>query len=143
MWNDLLLHFKLINAAGGVVKNNKGEILFIFRMGKWDLPKGKIEKGESIEKAAIREVEEECGIGKIKITGKLNPTYHVYELKGKEIIKKTYWFSMKTSDNSIPKAQLEENISEVCWIKKKDIKTLLKNTYPSIADVVDNFLKKT
>ena len=92
--------FRLIEAAGGLVKNQKEEWLFIYRNGKWDLPKGKIEKGEGIKKAAIREVKEECGIKKLKILKELPSTYHTYFMEEKAILKRTYWFEMSCGDDS-------------------------------------------
>lgn len=130
--------FKVIEAAGGLVKNTKGEYLFIFRNGKWDLPKGKIEKGESVKDAAIREVEEECGIGKLKIVKELESTYHTYELDGKSILKHTYWFEMFCEDESRLVPQAEEGITEVKWLSKNDLQQVCDNTYESIKEVLKN-----
>ncbi|MBL7884973.1 MAG: NUDIX domain-containing protein [Bacteroidia bacterium] len=128
--------FKNIAAAGGLVSNGNEEWLFIFRNGKWDLPKGKIEKNEKIEEAAIREVEEECGIAKLKIVKALNDTYHIYYLEEKLVLKKTYWFEMICKDESALVPQLEEGITDVKWLKKKDLKQVVANTYESIIDVI-------
>lgn len=130
------LSFKVIEAAGGLVKNNKGEYLFIFRNGKWDLPKGKIEKGEGIKVAAVREVEEECGISKLKILKELDSTYHVYHQDGKAILKRTYWFEMVCEDDAKLIPQEEEGITEVKWIAKKDFDQVNDNTYDSIKEVM-------
>lgn len=132
------LAFKVIEAAGGLVKNKKGEYLFIFRNGKWDLPKGKIEKGEGIETAAIREVEEECGVGKLKIVKELESTYHTYHVEEKAILKRTYWFEMLCEDESNLVPQLEEGITEVKWLPKNDLQQVLDNTYESIKEVLKN-----
>lgn len=132
------LAFKVIEAAGGLVKNKKGEYLFIFRNGKWDLPKGKIEKGEGIKKAAIREVEEECGIGKLKIVKELESTYHTYHVEEKAILKRTYWFEMLCEDESKLIPQTEEGITEVKWLSKKNLKQVCDNTYESIKEVLKN-----
>lgn len=130
-------HFKLIKAAGGVVKNNKDETLFIFRLGKWDLPKGKIEKGEKIEQAAIREVEEECGISQLTILNYIKDTYHIYELNDALVLKQSTWFKMQTSDTSQLVPQIEENITDAQWLNNEEIKTkVLKNTYASIKEVL-------
>ena len=142
MWKEFLKHFKLIDAAGGVVKNKENKLLFIFRLGKWDLPKGKVDEGETLEEAAIREVEEECGIGKLKIVEKLLTTYHTYTLKGKNIIKASHWYSMTTADNSPLKAQTEENITDARWVSVAEIPTLLKYSYPSIAEVINKYMNK-
>jgi 8-oxo-dGTP pyrophosphatase MutT (NUDIX family) len=129
--------FKLINAAGGVVRNKNNETLFIHRLGVWDLPKGKAEKGESIEETATREVEEECAIAPLKIINTLQPTYHTYRLKSKLILKKTYWYEMSYEGNKTPQPQLEENITEASWIPDSDIEKVYKNTYPSIIEVLN------
>lgn len=128
--------FKIVEAAGGLVKNKNGEYLFIFRNGKWDLPKGKIEKGEGTEPAAIREVEEECGIGGLSITKELEPTYHTYVLNEKPVLKPTYWFEMDCSDTAKLVPQTEEGITDVRWISIKDLKMVRENTYESILDVI-------
>lgn len=92
--------FQVIEAGGGLVKNKKGKYLFIFRNGKWDLPKGKREKGETIKKCAVREVKEECGIKGLKIVRQLPTTYHIYSLEEKQVLKPTHWFEMTCDDTS-------------------------------------------
>lgn len=131
-------YFPLIRAAGGVVRSlsPSGPILMIHRLGKWDLPKGKIDPGESRETAAVREVREECGIGDLKIIRKLSSTFHLYEFKGVMVLKITYWYLMLSEDQGKLKPQLEEGISEVKWVNEKDIYYLLPNTYSSIADLL-------
>lgn len=119
-------------AGGGLVYNKKGEVLFIFRNGKWDLPKGGIEKGESIEETAIREVEEETGVSGLKITGKLQKTYHVFKRNGQYKLKVTHWFEMKTNFVGTPKGQADEGIEQVVWMKPKQIKEALGNSYENI-----------
>ncbi len=139
VWIEFQKHFRLIEAAGGVVKNFKSETLMIFRNDKWDLPKGKIEKNEQIEAAALREVEEECGIKNISIAKPLPTTFHTYILKGKHILKKTYWFVMDysgTNEKLVP--QIEEGITEVKWMTSSDIKKVAENTYPLIRAVLDS-----
>ncbi|MCH8545290.1 MAG: NUDIX domain-containing protein [Cryomorphaceae bacterium] len=130
--------FTPIEAAGGVVKNNKGELLMIHRLGKWDLPKGKIEMGESPINAAVREVEEECGIENLTVKDTMPfKTYHTYELDENRILKLTYWFTMKTSSYSKMKPQTEEGIDKVVWVADaEDLRKKLKNTYQNIRDVV-------
>ncbi len=127
---------KIILAAGGVVKNENEKLLMIFRNGKWDLPKGKIEKKESPEEAGVREVEEECGISGLTITKKLSPTFHTYLHKEKIALKKTFWFEMLCTDHSRLKPQLEEGITEVKWCDNGEVKINLRNTYGSIEDIV-------
>ncbi|MBL4653666.1 MAG: NUDIX domain-containing protein [Flavobacteriales bacterium] len=136
IWNSFKSYFKGIAAAGGMVKNDKEEILCIFRNGKWDLPKGKVEEGEELEDAAIREVEEECGIGGLTITSKLKSTYHTYNLGGKNILKTTYWYSMKTDWSKVLAPQLEEGITKVEWISKADLGKVRSNTYKSILELI-------
>lgn len=127
--------FETIKAAGGLVKNNEGKMLFIYRLDKWDLPKGKLEKGEEIKDAAIREVEEECAVSGLKITQPLKDTFHIYHLKEGAILKQTHWFAMETDFNGELKPQIEEGIEQVKWFSEKEIKEIaLKNTYASIAD---------
>jgi len=131
MWNDFLKQFKVVEAAGGVVMNSSKEILFIFRNGKWDLPKGKIEKGETIQETAIREVREECGISNINLGDFFTTTYHIYTEKDQEILKISHWYKMTCNSNRfIP--QIEEGITEVVWKNKKKIDIALQNTYPNI-----------
>ncbi|WP_430931932.1 NUDIX hydrolase [Saccharicrinis sp. 156] len=129
--------FKRIDAAGGVVFNKKNEILFIHRLGVWDLPKGKAEKGESIQATAVREVEEECAISPLKIIKALNPTWHTYTLKRKLILKKTYWYKMKYEGFDNPKPQAEEHITAAEWIPHNEIYKAMQNTYPSIKEVLE------
>ena len=131
--------FTELFAAGGLVKNEKGEILMIFRRGKWDLPKGKLDKKETFEEAALREVEEECGIGNLRIVRPLISTYHTYEYKDTLALKKTSWFEMQYSGSAKPKPQTEEDITEVKWVKESDISKYLDNTYPAIKDVMTYF----
>ena len=128
--------FKIIKAAGGVVKNKKGEILFIFRNNKWDLPKGKLEKGEKIHVCAVREVEEECGISGVKLKDHLITTYHTYK-DHHDILKPCYWYNMRYKGNEELVPQLEEGITDVRWIAPKDFDTIYGNTYNSIIDVLE------
>lgn len=119
-------------AGGGLVYNKKGEVLFIFRNGKWDLPKGGIEKHEEIEDTAMREVEEETGVGGLKITNKLQKTYHIFKRNGTYRLKITHWFEMKTSFDGKLQGQLEEGIEKVEWLNPDQIKEALTNSYDNI-----------
>ncbi len=119
-------------AAGGLVFNKKGEILFIFRNGKWDLPKGGVEKKEKKKEAAVREVEEETGVNQLKITKKLEKTYHIFKRNGKFKLKVTHWYKMESSFDGIPKPQTEEGIEKAVWVKPEDVPTLLENSYENI-----------
>lgn len=132
-------HFKIIEAAGGLVFNSKNQLLLIERLGVWDLPKGKIDKGETPEKAAAREVEEECAVTRLTIENLVCKSYHTYFFKEKHILKRTYWYKMNTNFNKNLVPQTEEDITKVEWqnFTKNDIETL--NTYESIKDVLKNY----
>lgn len=122
----------VVKAGGGLVYNKAGEVLFIFRNGKWDLPKGGIEKGESIEEAALREVEEETGVNELKIVQKLQKTYHVFKRNGTYKLKVTHWFEMKTGYTGKLTGQENEGIEKVAWLQPDEIKEALKNSYENI-----------
>jgi len=124
-------------AAGGLVYNEKGEALFIFRNGKWDLPKGGVEKGEKRRDGAIREVEEETGVKGLKIIRKLEKTYHVFKRNGRFKLKVTHWYEMKTSYAGVFAPQLEEGIEKVAWLKPKEMKLALGNSYENIKLLFD------
>ena len=141
-WKSFLTNMKLIPAAGGLVLNPKKEVLFIFRNGVWDLPKGWIEKGETIETAAIREVEEECGISNLQLIKPLITTYHIYFHKGIKL-KQTYWYLMTSNYSEKLTPQLEEGITEVVFKNKTAIKASLKNTYANIQLVYNTYLETT
>ena len=126
----------VIEAAGGLVKNERGEYLFIYRSDKWDLPKGKIEKGEKVNEAAVREVEEECGITVKKIGKPICRTYHAYIYKGEVVIKKTYWFKMKCAGQDKLKPQKAEGITDARWFTREKTNVIKKNTFPSILEVM-------
>lgn len=135
-WNYFLTQIKVVPAAGGLVKNNKNDILFIYRNNIWDLPKGRIEKNESIETAAIREVEEECSIFNLTIEKQLITTYHIY-FQNKNKLKLTYWFLMNSNYDKPLIPQIEEGITKVEFIKEKSIDTILKESYANIRLVYD------
>ena len=127
----------VIKAAGGLVKNANKEYLFIFRNKKWDLPKGKVEKGEGMKEAALREVEEECGVKINSNNERLCRTYHVYEMGGKIVLKKTNWYSMTVK--GVPKLipQKEEGITKAEWLSTSELEPVLQNTYPLIIEVLE------
>ncbi|HSN08281.1 MAG TPA: NUDIX hydrolase [Hanamia sp.] len=129
-------NFQLILAAGGLVKNKRDEILMIFRRGKWDLPKGKLDEGETLENCAKREVEEETGLKQLKLIRPIKTTYHTYVQFGKHILKETHWYLMKNSGDEKLIPQTEEEISEIIWAKKEDLKKYLKNTFQTIEIVL-------
>ncbi len=126
----------LIEAAGGLVQNTEGAYLFIFRRGKWDLPKGKIDEGESKETAAVREVEEECGIQVSDRGALFKTTYHIYPFKGSLVLKPTYWYAMKVEGVPALVPQLEEEITDAVWLKTDELDLVRANTYPLILEVI-------
>jgi 8-oxo-dGTP pyrophosphatase MutT (NUDIX family) len=126
----------LIEAAGGLVKNENDEYLFIYRNDKWDLPKGKIEKDEAIKVAAVREVEEECGIKVSNIDEKICKTYHVYISRAEVVLKRTHWYKMRCKGQNKLKPQKEEGITDARWFKCGHIEPIIENTFPSIMDVL-------
>lgn len=132
-------HFNIIEAAGGIVQNNKKDILFIFRRGKWDLPKGKLEPKEDTETAAAREVEEETGVKDLKLKKKIGETYHTYDEFGKHILKVSHWYYFTCDSAQNLQPQTEEDITETKWIKTKDIREPMKNTYENIKDIMRRF----
>lgn len=119
-------------AGGGLVYNKKGEVLFILRNGKWDLPKGGLNKYEEIEDAAKREVEEETGVSNLKISKKLQKTYHIFKRNGKYKLKITQWYEMYTDFEGPLVGQVEEGIEKVAWLNPEEIETALKNSYENI-----------
>lgn len=132
-------NFTLIEAAGGIVQNDKKELLFIERLGKWDLPKGKIEKGEKEEESALREVIEETGVKGLHLKKKIGETYHVYDQFGKHFLKISHWYHMTCSSKQELVPQTEEQITDIKWVKTIDIKEPIKNTYPSIKNILSTF----
>lgn len=127
----------IIKAAGGLVESAKGNYLFIFRNKKWDLPKGKIEKGEGMREGAWREVEEECGVKVNTNDEKLCKTYHVYTLGSKIVLKKTNWYRMTVKGEPKLIPQREEGITKAVWLSKAELEPVIANTYPSIMDVLE------
>lgn len=127
----------LVKAAGGLVKNAKNGYLFIYRNKKWDLPKGKVEKGEGMREAGWREVEEECGVKVWKSGKKLCRTYHIYVLGNKLALKKTNWYAMTVKGIPVLIPQREEGITKAEWLSADQVGAVLENTYPSIMDVME------
>lgn len=145
-YNEIILFlkakYKVVKAAGGLVRKN-GKILMIYRLKKWDLPKGKLEKDEGGKQGAIREVEEECGI-KVKLVRKICSTRHTYTMNNKNILKKTNWYVMDCVDDNKMQPQIEEDIEEVKWMSPKEVYHALKDSYQSINNVFRKYnnLKK-
>lgn len=142
-WEKFKSQFHYLKAAGGLVFNRKEEVLFIYRLGKWDLPKGKVEVGESIESAALREVEEECGISNLSILEEIESTFHIYKQGAQLILKRTYWFKMKYSGNETLVPQGEEAIEKAVWIDPDNSEQQFKNTYASLKGILDSLKEGT
>lgn len=135
---DFFNHFKLVKAAGGLVKNKEGQILMIFRRGKWDLPKGKLEDHEAIEECAKREVQEETGIHDLEVGDPIQITYHTYHLPNNFVLKECHWFAMKTNGDEKLIPQTEEDISKSIWVNADDLKEYISNSFPTIVKVLEN-----
>ena len=127
-----------IKAAGGLVRNSNSEYLFIKRLGKWDIPKGKVEEDEKMKETAVREVEEECGITIDQLGKKIKSTYHVYALRGEVVLKKTNWYQMTVNNSPVLIPQQEEGISEAVWVPENEVSTMCQNTYPLIRDLIED-----
>ena len=132
---------KKIIAAGGLVTNNKNELLMMFRRGKWDLPKGKLDEGETIEACALREVQEETGIRDLELRNLIGVTYHEYFEKqlNEDILKETHWFAMHVNGETKLNPQTEEDIENIIWADENELKECLKNTYKNIAEIIEKF----
>ena len=141
LWKAFCVNFTLLEAAGGVVLNSQKELLMIMRFKKWDLPKGKIEKGESYESAALREVFEETGVCDIEIVKGLHPTFHTFLKNNKPLLKKTFWFEMSCRKFSGFKLQQEEGIEAAKWMNSKMIDEALKISYASINELLSELIK--
>ncbi|HEU4608387.1 MAG TPA: NUDIX domain-containing protein, partial [Chitinophagaceae bacterium] len=127
--------FLLVKAAGGLVLNEKEEVLLIFRRGKWDMPKGKLDPGESLDFCALREVEEETGLGNLQLKEHLITTYHTYDESGKHILKESHWYRIHAKGEQVLTPQTEEEITEVRWVPPKQLKNYQLETFPSIIQV--------
>ncbi|MBS1746580.1 MAG: NUDIX domain-containing protein [Bacteroidetes bacterium] len=127
-----------IIAAGGLILNKKNELLMIFRRGKWDLPKGKLDDGESIPACALREVHEETGLKSFNIVHFLGITYHEYfnEYTRKDTLKETHWYKMQITEDEIPIPQTEEQIEKIEWVAKKNVAEKLTNSYKNIEEII-------
>ncbi len=128
--------YTYVEAAGGVVKNQEGYTLFIKRFGIWDLPKGKIEKGETPREAAIREVKEETGIENLTIVKPMTNSWHIYSWKEKTVLKKTYWYLMESDFKGTLIPQTKEDITEARWLKPGDAVEALQNSYRSLRETL-------
>lgn len=129
--------FTLIQAAGGVVMDKSNTILFIFRKGKWDLPKGKVDPGEPLDVCALREVKEETGLTDVTLVKPLLVTYHTYDENGKHMLKETHWFLMRARADQPVQPQEEEQITEIKWVTPLELDTYFNNTFPLIREVIN------
>jgi 8-oxo-dGTP pyrophosphatase MutT (NUDIX family) len=128
--------FTIVIAAGGLVENEKSDILLIFRRGKWDLPKGKLDIGEKLEECAVREVEEETGLRNVKLTTPLTITYHTYYEGARFILKESHWFKMNVFGKQDLIPQAEEDIHDIRWVNPVELNEYMKNSFPSVIDVL-------
>ncbi|WP_343664557.1 NUDIX hydrolase [Chryseobacterium mucoviscidosis] len=144
IWAEFQKLFRIIEAAGGIVNNPEDEILFIKRLGKWDLPKGKMEKGESREESAVREIEEETGLSNVELVRFINTTYHIYiERNGDKVLKCTHWFEMNFDGEDTSKPQIEEGITEVAWKNTTQIEDeVFPSTFKNIKLIINEFWEK-
>ncbi|MGV3528773.1 MAG: NUDIX hydrolase [Flavisolibacter sp.] len=131
--------FEIIRAGGGLVYTDDEEVLLIFRRGKWDLPKGKLDEGEDIQTCALREVKEETGLERLSLLAPIFTTYHTYHEKEKHILKETDWFLMKSAWQEL-KPQTEEDILECRWVKTGELPGYLDTSYGLIRDVMEKGL---
>ena len=133
--------FFLVKAAGGLVVNEKKELLMIFRRGKWDLPKGKLDSGETLEQCAVREVEEETGLKEVQLLEPLLTTFHTYHEGSKFILKESYWYTMKADGKQNLQPQTEEDILEIKWVTAKEAEKFFPQTFSSVVDVIKKWAK--
>ena len=136
IWKVFRSLFGYIEAAGGVVKNEKGNLLMIYRNNHWDIPKGKMEKGETPDQTALREVEEECGVKQLKIIRPLTMTHHIFNQEKNQWIKRTYWYEMSCKDSAKPTPQAIEGIEEAKWMSVESVKKVSAKIYPSLREVL-------
>jgi 8-oxo-dGTP pyrophosphatase MutT (NUDIX family) len=128
--------YRPVPAAGGLTFNEHNDILMIFRRGKWDLPKGKIDAGEKTDECALREVSEETGLQSLELGGKLCDTYHIYMQDGEHLLKHTAWYIMHGTSADKLKPQHAEDILEAKWVAQKDLAPLANKSYEAIKDVL-------
>lgn len=131
-----------IIAGGGIVENEEHKILFQYRRGKWDLPKGKLDEGETIEECAVREVEEETGLQNIELGELVGITTHFYKEKGIDIEKETHWFAMKVSGEQNLVPQIDEDILELRWVAQAELEPYLSDTFANIVEIVEKYYNR-
>ncbi|MGH2643113.1 MAG: NUDIX hydrolase [Chitinophagaceae bacterium] len=138
VFKSLISHFEHWQAAGGLIVNYRDQVLLMFRRGKWDLPKGKMEPDETPEITARREVTEETGLHNLHIESKLSDTWHAYHQFGKDIMKQTHWFKMQFTGTELTVPQIEEDILDIQWIKPENISKYLQYSYPNLKTVFES-----
>lgn len=141
LWAWFRRGFRLVQAAGGVVSDEQGRLLAIHRLGRWDLPKGKVEANEELEAAAIREVQEECGMSRLRIMAPLCETWHTYPRNGEQHLKCTHWFLMQGSSQVKLVPQAEEDIDAAQWLDADGVARMREDTYPSLLPVLSAWEK--
>lgn len=140
LYNAFKKKFKLVLAAGGLVHDGN-EVLLIFRRGKWDLPKGKLDEHEDLEACAVREIKEETGLNSIKLEGMLCTTYHTYHERSEYILKESHWYLIQGNMQEPFVPQLDEDIEKCEWVSMEKLAPYMENTFPSILDVVNAGVK--
>jgi 8-oxo-dGTP pyrophosphatase MutT (NUDIX family) len=143
IWKIFRIYFTEVEAAGGLVQHTSGKYLFFERRGKWDLPKGHIEIGETPEDCALREVHEECGIRNHKIIKPLDPSFHTYMYEGISYLKKTHWFLMNYDGEMIKNPETEEGITKIEWLLPEEISTIKNITWLSLTDLINSSILRT
>lgn len=138
-WQTFIADKWIIEAAGGMVFNPQGELLMMLRRGQWDMPKGKLDEGETIEACALREVEEETGISNLRLCEKLQTTYHTYAFQGKTVLKPSHWYKMECTGTEELVPQTEEDITELLWANKVKAAELAKKAFPSIREMIEKY----
>lgn len=138
LFNRVKDYFTVFEAAGGLISNPAEEVLLMFRRGKWDLPKGKLDEGETLEACALREVQEETGLHNISLDGKITETFHYYPWKNKKVLKHSHWYRMRFTGTELTIPQIEEDIMDIQWIRPENLGKYMQYSYQNIIDV---FLK--
>lgn len=136
LFHQVKSHFTVFEAAGGVISNPAQEVLLMFRRGKWDLPKGKLDDGETLEACALREVQEETGLINIQLTGKITETFHYYPWKDKKVLKHSHWYRMQFTGTELTIPQIEEDILDIQWIRPENLGKYMQYSYQNIIDVL-------
>lgn len=136
LWADFAAGYVFVQAAGGCVTDEHQRLLAIERLGVWDLPKGKVDDGEAVDAAALREVREECGLKRVDLLRRLCGTWHTYERGGRHYLKRTDWYLMRASSAEPLTAQAEEAITAVRWMDAGAVRAMKASTYPSLRKVI-------